>query len=125
MNVKVMGADYSATNVSGNDYASTLQASTDRSRLYKVSFGPLAGMSADVYAWIFDTAAGDSSSAAPVMVRYIPAGVADTWDFGPDGSLFRNGIFIALSTVAPTNAATTVTDAGSNKVIIKADIRVK
>lgn len=124
MNVKLMGADASATNISGTDYIATVQASAARSRLYKVSFGPLAGMAADVYAWIFDLAAGAGSSAAPKMVRYIPAGYADTWDFGPDGSLFQNGIYIALSTVAPTDASTTVTTAGSNKLIVKADIRV-
>lgn len=124
MNVKIMGADQSVTNLSGSNWIGSVQASANRSRLYKVSFSPLDGMAVDVYAWIFDLAAGSSGSAAPVAVRYIPAGVADTWDFGPDGSLFQNGIYIALSTVAPTDGTTTVTTSGSNKLIIKADIRV-
>ena len=124
MNVKIMGADQTAINISGSNYISSLQASTRRSRLYKLSISPLAGMAADVYVWIFDLAAGGASSAAPVAVRYVGSGVADTWDFNSDGSLFHNGIFIATSTVLPTNATTTVTDSGSNKVIIKADIRI-
>jgi hypothetical protein len=124
MNVKVMGADKSVTNRSGNNYLATVQATAERSRLYKVSFSPLAGMAADVYAWIFDLAAGSASSAAPVGVRYVPTGYADTWDFGPDGSIFLNGIYVALSTVAPTDATTTVTTSGSNKLIIKAEVRI-
>lgn len=123
-NVKIMGADQSVTNKSGNNYIATAQASASRSRLYKITFSPLAGMTADVYAWIFDTASGSASSAAPVAVRLIPAGLGDTWDFGPDGSLFLNGIYISLSTVAPTDATTTVTASGSNKMLVKADIRI-
>ncbi len=118
-----MGADMSRTNISGNDYVSTVQCPAQRSRLYKLSISPLAG-AVDVYVWVFDLAAGVAGSVAPVGVRYVPAGVADTWDFDSDGSLFQNGIFIALSTVPPTDATTVVTDAGSNKVILKADIRV-
>lgn len=123
MNVRIMGADTSTTNKSGNNYVATVQVTTSRSRLFKLTLSPLAGMSADAYAWVFDTASGSSSSAAPVAVRYIPAGVCDTLDFGPDGSLFLNGIYVALSTVAPTDATTTVTSSGSNKVVVKADTR--
>ena len=123
MNVKIMGADQSVTNKSDNNFISTVQCPAQRSRLYKLSISPLAG-AVDVYVWVFDLAAGDANSVAPVGVRYVPAGVADTWDFASDGSLFQNGIFIALSTVPPTDATTKVTDAGSNKVILKADIRV-
>ena len=124
MNVKIMGADQSVTNVSGANYVATLQATAARGRLYKLTLSPLAGMAVDVYAWIFDLAAGSAASAAPVAVRYVPAAAGGTWDFGPDGSLFQNGIYVALSTVRPTDATTTVTDSGSNKMIIKADVRV-
>lgn len=124
MNVKIMGADQSVTNVSGNNFVATLQASTTRSRLYKLNLAPLAGMAADAFAWIFDTASGSASSAAPVAVVYVPAGVSNTWDAGEGGALFKNGIYISLSTVSPTDATTTVTGSGSNKVIIKADLRV-
>lgn len=124
MNVKIMGADQSTTNKSGNNYIATLQASAARSRLYKLTISPLSGMAVDVYVWAFDLAAGSGSSAAPVAVRLVPAGSADTWDFGPDGSLFQNGIYFACSTVAPTDATTTPTTSGSNKVILKADLRV-
>lgn len=123
--IRISGADVSVTNVSGNNYISTLQATTAPSLLYKISISPLSGMAADVYVWVFNTAAGSASSAAPVGVRLVAAGVADTWDFASDGSLFTAGIYFAVSTVAPTDTTTTVTDAGSNKVILKADVRVK
>ena len=121
-----MGGDQSVTNKSGNNYTDALQASTQRSRLYKLSLGPLAGgSSTDVYAWVFDLAAGSASaSAAPVMVLYNPSGVGNTWDFPGDGSLFQNGIFVVLSKVAPTDATTTPTAAGNNQAIVKLDIRV-
>lgn len=125
MNVKIMGADQSVTNVSGNNYTATKQVAAQRVFLHKLTFSPLAGMAADVYAWIFDLAAGGASSAAPVAVRLIPAGLADTWDFGSGGALFQNGIYVAFSTVAPTDATTTVTDSGANKLILKADIRLQ
>jgi len=125
MNVKTMGADQTATNKSGNNWVAVMQATSTRSRLYKLSISPLAGMAADVYVWIFNVAAGAAAtSAAPVCVRLVSAGVCDSWDFGPDGSLFENGIFVALSTVLPTDATTTVTGSGNNKVILKADLRV-
>lgn len=123
--ISIGGADKSVTNVSGNNYVSTLQATTARSFLYKLTISPCSGFAADVYVWAFDTAAGSAASAAPVAVRFVPAGYADTWDLAAGGSLFPNGIYFAVSTVAPTNATTTVTDAGSNKVILKAEVRVK
>ena len=123
MNVKIMGADQSVKNKTGDNYVSTVQVSTKQSRLYKVTFSPLAGMAADVYVWVFNTAAGSASSANPDCVRYIPFGASDTWDLGEGGKLFTAGIYIALSTVPPTLATTTVTDSGINKLIISADIR--
>lgn len=123
MNVKIMGADQSVTNLSGTDWLPAVQATTKRSRLYKVTFSPLAGMAADLYAWIFDADAGTAATLGPVAVRYIPAGVADTWDFSADGSLFQRGIYLSLSTVPPTIGSTAMTVAANNKLIIKADVR--
>lgn len=124
MNVKIMGADQSVTNKSGNNYVIGFAASTSRSRLYKLSISPLAGAT-DLFVWVFDTAGGSVfTSIAPVAVRFVPAGYADTWDFNSDGSLFQHGIYVALSTVAPTDATTLVTSPSANTVIVKADIRV-
>lgn len=120
--IRIAGADSSITNQSGNNYAGALQASAQAARLYKLSISPLAG-GGDVYVWAYDLAAGTVASAAPVAVRYVPAGLADTWDFGPDGSLFANGIYFVVSTVAPTNATTAPTAAGNNQVILKAEFR--
>lgn len=123
MNVKIMGGDESVTNVSGSNYLATLQVTTKRSRLYKVTFSPLSGMAAAVFAWVFNTAAGSGASAGPVAVFPLAIGAGGIWEFSADGSLFTQGIYIALSTVAPTDATTTVTTSGSNKMIIKADFR--
>ena len=123
--IKIAGADSVATNSDGSNYAGTLQASEARCFLHKVSFSPLSGMAADVYAWIYDAAAGATSDADPVAVRWIAAGVADTWDPGAGGSLFVNGIYVVLSTAAPTDATTTpaATLSGADKVILRAEYR--
>jgi hypothetical protein len=123
MNVKIMGADQSITNVSGNNYVATLQVATQRTRLYKLTFSPLSGMAAAVYAWVFNTASGSGSSAAPVAVVPIAIGAIAILEFSADASLFTSGVYVALSTVLPTDATTTVTTSGSNKMIIKADYR--
>lgn len=125
MNVKIMAADRSATNNTGSQWAAALQVSDGPAHLFKLSFSPCAGMANDVYAWIFDTAAGSGASAAPVGVRLIPAGVADTWDFGAGGVWFPSGIYLRLATAAPTDPTTDTSalSAGANKVIIKADYR--
>lgn len=123
MNVKNMGSDQSKTNKSGNDYVAMLQVSTQRSRLYKLTFSPLAGMAATVFAWVFDLAAGDADSVAPVAVIPMAAAAGGVLDI-PDGAEFTNGIFVSLSTVRPTDATTKVTASGANKMIIKADYRV-
>jgi len=120
-NVKIMGADQAVDNVSGNDYVSTLQVAQQRSRVFKMTFSPLAGMAADVYVWIFDSAT--AATTKPKVVRYVPAGVADTWDPGAGGALFTNGIYVALSTVPPTDGTTVVTGPGNNKIIVRADVR--
>lgn len=120
-NVKIMGADQSPNNISAGHYVSTLQATTKRSRLYKVSYTNLSG--ADIYLWVFDLAAGTIASVAPVMVRRCPATDADTWDFYSGGSIFQNGIFIAVSTTAPTDATTAPADAGNDAAIVRAEVR--
>lgn len=122
--IKIAGADVTVTNKSGNNYVDALQVLAAPGRLYKLSVSVLAG-AVDVYAWIYDLAAGATTSAAPVAVWYNPAGVSSSWEFGPDGGVFQNGIYVVLSTAAPTDATTTpaATLAGNNKVILKADAR--
>jgi len=124
MNATILGADTGVTNQTGNNYGATLQATAARSRLYQVTCSPLAGMDADLYLWVFNTASGSAASAAPVAVRPLAQGKGDTWEFGADGALFTAGIYFALGTAAPTDATTTVTSAGNNKCIIQAEVRV-
>jgi hypothetical protein len=121
MNVKIMGADQSVSNSDGLDWKPAKQASTSRSRLYKLS---VTALTADVWVWIFDTAAGSGSSANPVMARFCPAGLSDSWDFGPDGSLYEKGIYLALASNKPVDGTTTPTAVGDDTAILKAEIRV-
>ena len=122
-NMRILGADKYATNVSGANYVSTLQATTgQRSKLHKVVVSNLSG--ADAYLWVFDLAAGTAASVGPRMAVLCPAGVCTTLDFST-GKPFINGIFCFLST---TNAATPVaagTDAGNNAAIMDVDYRLE
>ena len=121
--IAIQGADVYATNVSGSNYASTKQVSTgQRSKLHKIVVSTIGA--SDVYLWVFDTAAGSSSSAAPRMVCLCPAGVCTTLDL-PTGKPFTAGIYVALSTAAPANATSTPTDAGNNAAIIDVDYRLE
>ena len=117
--IRIAGADRTVTNQSGSNYADALQVSARRCRLHKLSVSNIGA--ADVYLWFFDSAA--AATAAPVHVRLVPAGLADTYDFGGDGGLFTNGLYVRAGTADPTDATTAITGAGNNAVIIKADYR--
>lgn len=118
---KILGADNYATNVSGNNYIPTLQVTTGkRSKLYKVVVSNIGAT--DLYLWVFDTTTGSASSAGPRMVCLAPAGVCTTLDL-TTGSPFGSGIYLALSTTAPTDATTTPTNASNNAAIISASYR--
>ena len=120
-NTKIMGADQAPNNISGGHYVSTLQATTKRSRLYKVSYTNLSA--GTIYLWVFDLAAGSTSSVAPIMTRACPSGLSDTWDFYSGGSLFQNGIFILVSSSGVVNPTTVPTDAGNDAAIVRAEVR--
>lgn len=120
---RILGADSYKTNVSGVNYASSLQASTgQRSKLHKMVVSNIGAN--DVYLWIFDLAAGSSASVAPRVVMLCPAGVCSTLDLST-GKTFVNGIYLFLSTAAPANANTAPTDAGNNAAIMDADYRLE
>lgn len=120
---RVSGADRSATNVSGSNYVASLQVATGKCRVHKISVSMLAA--SDRVLWVFDTAAGSSSSAAPVAIIRAPASLDATRDWGLDGSVFGSGCYVVLATAAPTDATTTPTAAASNAAIIKVDYRVE
>lgn len=120
---RILGADAYATNVSGSNYTSTKQVTTgQRSKLHKIVVSTIGAT--DVYLWVFDTAAGSASSAAPRMVVLCPAGVCSTLDLST-GKPFTAGIYVALSTAAPTDATSTPTDAGNNAAIVDVDYRLE
>jgi len=124
MNTKIIGADRYVTNLVGIHYTASIQPTVMPSRLYKLTTSPLSGMAADVYVWVFDSSAGAIDSIGPIAVRYVPAGMGDTWDFGEDGCLFNHGIYIATSSTAPGNGGSVRAASAQDTVIIRADIRI-
>lgn len=127
---KILGADLSAQNITGNNYVPSLQVSYGgstgtRAKLYKVVVSNLTA--ADVYLWIFDLAAGNAgTSAAPRVVELCPggAGLCTTLDLS-GGKPFGNGIFLVLSTTAPADATTTPTAVANNAAILDVDYRLE
>lgn len=124
MNVKLMAGDQTVNNVSGIHWVDNIQAGGNHTRLYKASVSNLT--TSDYYVWFFNTAAGDSStSQAPVHVRLLPAGYADTWDFGDGGKLFDLGLFVVIAVSLPASPLTTPTGAGDDAAILDLDLRIR
>jgi hypothetical protein len=121
--MKILGADLYKTNVSGNNYTSSLQVSTgQRSKLHKTVVSNIGAV--DVYLWIYDLAAGTAASVAPRIVELCPSGVCTTLDLST-GKPFYNGIYCFLSTSKPADATTAPTDAGNNAAILDVDYRLE
>jgi hypothetical protein len=121
--IAIQGADVYATNVSGNNYVSTLQVCTARrSKLHKVVVSVIGA--ADVYLWAFDLTTGSISSKAPRIVILCPGGACTTLDLST-GKPFVNGIFLALSSTKPGDANTAPADAGNNAAILDVDYRLE
>jgi hypothetical protein len=122
--IAIQGADDYAINKTGNNYVSSVQVTTgQRSKLHKTIISNLTDAT-DLYLWIFDLAAGTAASVAPRVVELCPAGICTTLDLST-GKVFKNGIYLILSTTKPADANTAPTDAGNNKGIIDADFRLE
>jgi len=121
MNTKIMAADRAVSNSNGTNWLPTLQAATQRTRLYTLSYRNLTGSA--VYLWLFDTAAGSSASASPVAVRQVAANTDGVWDYEPGGKIFMAGLYIVAATGAPAAVTTTPTAAANDAMILSADIR--
>lgn len=123
--IKIAGADTTGTNNDLSNWKQDYQVAAARCRLYKLSVSNIS--TADIYLWLFDVAAGSTASAGPVHVRYVPAGVNDTWDFGPDGGLFNNGLYLIAVDTLPADVTDTPADhtpPGDDVIILKADYRI-
>jgi hypothetical protein len=123
--VRIQGADTSTTNLDNVNHAWVpyVQVTTKTTRLHKISYTNLTAT--DQYLWVFDTAAGDTAtSVAPVVVRFCPALVNDTWDLGDAGCLFINGIFVAMGSIVPVDPTSTVGALAANTSIIKVETRL-
>jgi hypothetical protein len=121
MNVKIMGADQALSNASGANWLPTLQAATQRARLYTISYNNLS--IAAVNLWFFDSAAATTTN--PVMVRRVAIGADGIFNFEASGKLFNVGIYIIAATNLPTDATTAATAAANNAMILSADVRIK
>lgn len=120
-NVKIMGADQSVSNNNGTNWKDTKQVSAFRCRLFNLSCYNISAVAQ--FIWIWDLAAGTGASAAPLLVRKILATTHDDWRL-PEGALYFNGLYIAVSTAAPTVITSTPTASGNDTVILKADLRI-
>jgi hypothetical protein len=120
----MQGADQYAVATNGLLYLTTYQFTTgQRSKLHKVIVSNLTS-GTPLYLWIFDLAAGTSTSVAPRIVCLCPAGICTTLDL-TDGSPFVNGIFIAMGTNNCASPQTQVTAPATNTAIIEADYRLE
>jgi hypothetical protein len=123
--VRIQGADSTANNASGNNWAQAQQVAAGPAYLYKlVVFVPTA-IGAIRTIWIFDLAAGAAGSTNPIAVLNCPAGYTTTLDFGAGGKFFQNGIYLAVSTTEPAAANSTVTAAAANAALISTDWALK
>lgn len=123
-NVKVMGADRKVINKTGSNYVPALQVSTDRTKLYKITVFVPSTVGANRVLWLFDTAAGTPSTAAPDEVLVCPPGFTTTLEYS-DGSLYQGGLYIVVATDEPANAsAAPATVASNNEAIVKTSYRL-
>jgi hypothetical protein len=121
---RIAGADDYAKNSDGAHFLDAVQVAAKRAELHKISIHVPATAAGDVFVWIFDLAAGDANSVAPVHVRGLAPGQSDTWDFGASGSPFKNGIYVGVGTNSPVTPATKRTPAGNDQAVLKIDFRI-
>jgi hypothetical protein len=121
-NPRAIGADQTITNISGNDYTAAVQVSTKACQLFSLDAGP-GTAAADTYLWLYDTAAGTTSSAGPKIVQIVKSGNSLHVEWS-QGIPFSNGLYIGIATDAPTAANDTRTAAAANVMSVAAGIRI-
>jgi len=120
-NISIKGADDYASNSSSGHYVPTLQVCPVTSKAYKVNIYCKTGATQPLYLWLIDDAAGSANSVDPKHVRPLLAGLSDTWDLGPGGSLFKKGIYAVIATNEPADPTTKPTAAGNDQAIVTVD----
>jgi hypothetical protein len=123
--VRIQGGDATTNNTTGNNWVPTKQVTTAPSFLTKLVVFVRTAVAANRVIWIFDNAAGSSSSTDPLAVLVCPPGATTTLDFGDYGKIFTSGIYITVATNEPADATTTPTAGANNDAKISVDYKVK
>lgn len=121
MNVKNVGPENYGMNLVATSWVPAVQIATGRTKLYTLTLHNLNA--ATRYVWVFDAAAGTGATVGPSMVIALATGAHALLEWSA-GALFRNGLYLSVSTVKPTDASTAVTAGANNDVIMRADFRL-
>lgn len=116
------GADDYATNISGNNYIPNVQIVTGMCKLYALTVTALVGAGTDVFVWVFDLAAGATTSKAPVATLHVVKGTTGQLTFA-EGAFFKNGIYILVNNADPADANTAGTQMANNTAYVRVDFR--
>lgn len=117
-NIRSRQADATATNRSGDNYLPKIDSTGRRTTLANLTVYIPAGIAADRYIWLFDTAT--TATVNPKHVLACPYGLTATLPFDA-GSLFINGLYVAVGKNAPVDATTAITAADNNDAIVAID----
>lgn len=123
--IRIQGADTTANNTSGSNWVPAVQFTTAPSFLCKLVVFVPTSIAANRVVWLFDAAVGSGASTDPVAVLVCSSGYTTTLDFGDYGKIFKNGIYIAVSTTEPANPTSTVTAAANNDARVTVDFKIK
>jgi hypothetical protein len=123
MNVNVAGADVAGTNTSGNNWAPAVQLSTQRCKVYGLVVWVREAVAADRTVYLFDTAAGNSSSVAPKVALTVGYGLTGALDLGSGGIPFNDGLYVVVATDEVADAATAPTAGSNNDALVTVGLR--
>ena len=107
MNVHIKGADTLATNKVDTNYAGGgHQYTTAKTMVFGVTLSVLSGTDSDRFLWLYDLAAGATTSKGPVAILACPAGMTAALPVPSTGMPFHNGVYGVLVKTDPADADT-------------------
>jgi hypothetical protein len=122
--IRIQGGDTAVTNDQGGGWTPEVQFTTKPTFLTKLVVFVPSAVSGNRIIWLFDTAAGDSSSHGPVTCLICPNGFTTTLDFGDYGKLFKNGLYIVVANNEPMDGGDNYSIAG-NDALVAIDFKLK